>query len=49
MSKFILAIDVGKINMGYALFNGTNLYYNLFNIDSHLINNIIVVIVVGVL
>lgn len=40
MSKFILAIDVGKINMGYALFNGAKLYYNLFNIDSHLINNI---------
>lgn len=38
MNKYILGIDVGKINMGYSLFNGTNLYFNLFNIESHISN-----------
>ena len=38
MNKYILGIDVGRINMGYSLFNGTTLSFNLFNIETHITN-----------
>ena len=33
---WILAIDIGRVNMGYALYNGEHIKFDLFNIESHL-------------
>lgn len=38
---WILAIDIGKVNMGYALYNGEEIKFDLFNIESKLTSKLI--------
>ena len=38
---WILAIDIGRVNMGYALYDGEHIKFDLFNIESNLTSKII--------
>ena len=39
--SWILAIDIGRVNMGYALYDGDHIKFDLFNIESQLTSKII--------
>lgn len=35
-SEYYLAIDVGKVNMGYAIYDGSNIGFNVLNIEKNI-------------
>ena len=36
LRKYYLAIDVGKVNMGYAIYDGESFGFNVFSIEDHI-------------
>ena len=36
-TQYYLAIDVGKINLGYAIYNGENIGFNVLNVEKQII------------
>lgn len=39
-NQYYLAIDVGKINLGYAIYDGENIGFNILNVEKQINDNI---------